>query len=81
MADQYLFRADWPHRWRRRSGLRRDSDVEKMPKEMLIWHKQTLKARKDIKVGLMTDLGLMTLFWYWSDFSPASKPRHGQMPW
>ena len=29
----------------------------------------------------MTDLGLMTLFWYWSDFSPASKPRHSQMPW
>ena len=49
MADQYLFRADWPHRWRRRSGLRRDSDVEKMPKEMLIWHKQTLKSEKGYK--------------------------------
>ena len=43
------FIADWPHRWRRRSGLRRDSDVEKMPKEMLIWHKQTLKSEKGYK--------------------------------
>ena len=42
MPDEYLYRADWPHRWRRRSGLRRDRDVVKMPKEMLIWHKATL---------------------------------------
>ncbi len=38
MSDWYLFRADWPHHCRRRSGLRRDRDVDKMPKEMLIGH-------------------------------------------
>ena len=37
MPEWYLFRADWPHRWRRRSGLRRDRDVDKMPKEMPLW--------------------------------------------
>ena len=41
MPSQHLFRADWPHRWRRRSGLRRDGDVDKMPEEMLRWHEQT----------------------------------------
>ena len=49
MPDEYLFQADWPHRWRRRSGLRRDRDVDKMPKEMLIWHKETLKSEKGYK--------------------------------
>ncbi len=72
MPDEYLFRADWPHRWRSRSGLRRDWDVDKMPnvtqgesresllampspsnvmehKEMLIWHKETLKSEKGYK--------------------------------
>ena len=29
--------------------LRRDRDVDKMPKEMLIWHKQTLKSEKGYK--------------------------------
>ena len=67
-------RADWPYRWqsceesilwmvsiaKRRTKLRRDRDVDKMPKEMLIWHKQTLINEKDIKVGLMTDLGSTT---------------------
>ena len=38
MSDWYLFRTDWLHHWRRRSGLRQDRDVDKMPKEMLIWH-------------------------------------------
>ena len=50
MPDEYLFRADWPHRWRSRSGLRRDRDVDKMPKEMLIWHKETLKSEKGYKI-------------------------------
>ncbi len=36
MSDWDLFRADWLHLWRRRSGLRQDRDVDKMPKEMLI---------------------------------------------
>ena len=49
MPDECLFRADWPHRWRRRSGLRRDRDVAKMPKEMLIWHKETLKSENVYK--------------------------------
>ena len=49
MPDEYLYRADWPHRWRRRSGLRRDRDVDKMPKEMLIWYKETLKSEKGYK--------------------------------
>ena len=31
----------------RRSGLRRDRDVNKMPKEMLIWHKETLISEKE----------------------------------
>ena len=24
---------------------------------------------------------LMALFWYWTELSPASKPRYSQMPW
>ena len=24
---------------------------------------------------------LMALFWYWTELSPASEPRHSQMPW
>jgi hypothetical protein len=57
MADLYLFRAGWSHRWRRHSGLWRDRDVDKMPKKMLIWQKQTKEMEKIYKVGLITDLG------------------------
>jgi hypothetical protein len=41
----------------RHSGLWRDRDVDKMPKKMLIWQKQTKEMKKRNKVGLMTDLG------------------------
>jgi len=37
ISVRYLFRADWAHHWWRRSGLRQDRDVDKMPKEMLKW--------------------------------------------
>ena len=42
MSALYLFRADCSHRHRRRSGLRRDGDVDKMPKEIQRWYKETL---------------------------------------
>ena len=58
MSDWHLFRTDWLYHWRRRSGLRQDRDVDKMPKEMLIWHEQTYKrdiitdSRSDDRFGL-----------------------------
>ncbi len=73
MSAWYLFRADWPHHCRRRSGLRRDRDVDKMPKEMLIWHEYTYK--KDILTNCRSNdrFGFnMSEFRIFSAFAPIS---------
>lgn len=67
MSDWYLFRADWPHHCRRRSGLRRDRDVDKMPKEMLIWHELTYK--KDILTNCRSN----------DRFGLKSRPRRAEV--
>ena len=46
---------------KRRTKLRRDRDVDKMPKEMLIWHKQTLNPNRSL--GFMPDQYLFRADW------------------
>ena len=40
MSEWYLFREDYWRNQRRRSGLRRDDFVSKIPKEMPLWHEK-----------------------------------------